>query len=107
MKTLLITGASGQLGTAVTHFFLDRGYKVIGAVHRLQDSNASHPQLVTEVVDLTDERVAGAFVKKVIAEHGPVDAGLLLAGGFAMGDIQHTSLTDVKAQIRLNFDTAY
>jgi NAD(P)-dependent dehydrogenase (short-subunit alcohol dehydrogenase family) len=109
MKTVIITGASGNLGTAVTKTFLEKGYRVIVTV--TDDSKkkefSSYEKLEVHVVNLMHEEESGAFVQKVIATHGTVDAGLLLVGGFAMGNIARTSTSDVNAQIELNFNTAY
>lgn len=107
MQTVLITGAGGHLGTTVTRYFLNKGYKVIAAVHHEHGGGTPNPQLVAASVDLTSEEAAASFVTQMIASHGPIHAALLLAGGFAAGDIQHTSIGDVRAQMQLNFDTAY
>jgi NAD(P)-dependent dehydrogenase (short-subunit alcohol dehydrogenase family) len=47
MKTVLITGGSGNLGTAVVAAFLQDGYKVVAAVHDKEDKNKllEHPNL--------------------------------------------------------------
>ncbi|MBO9681871.1 MAG: SDR family NAD(P)-dependent oxidoreductase, partial [Flavisolibacter sp.] len=109
MKTVIITGANGNLGTAVTNAFLAKNYKVIATVRKEEDLKElpQHKNLQVEVLDLTNEEKTEAFVHKIIDQHKTIDGALLLVGGFAMGDISATKSEDVKKQISLNFDTAY
>src|SRR4051812_15235397 len=108
-KTIIITGANGNLGTAVTNLFLSRGYTVIATVYSEADLKdlPQHQNLKAEVVDLSKEDLAEAFVQKTIAGFKKIDAALLLVGGFAMGNIIETKSADIKKQFALNFDTAY
>ena len=109
MKTIIITGANGNLGMAVTSIFLSRGYRVVATV-RVQADLKELPQnqnLQAEVLDLTNENETEKFVQKIIDRYQTVDAALLLVGGFAAGDIAATKSEDIKKQINLNFDTAY
>jgi NAD(P)-dependent dehydrogenase (short-subunit alcohol dehydrogenase family) len=109
MKTVIITGANGNLGSAVTKEFLDKGYNVVATVvtEAMKSDFEPHENLEVQVVNLTSEEESNAFVQSVIAKHTSVEAALLLVGGFAMGDIASTKLEDIKKQISLNFDTAY
>ncbi len=109
MKTVIITGANGNLGSAVTQSFLSKGYRVIATVHN-EDSKkefSENKNLQVEVVDLTNEEATASFVYKTIETFKTIDAALLLAGGFAMGDIAGTGSEDIKKQMSINFDTAY
>lgn len=109
MKTVIITGANGNLGSAVTKEFLNKGYKVVATVinDAMKNDFAPHDNLEVQVVNLTSEEETNAFVRSVIEKYKTVDAALLLVGGFAMGDIAATKLDDIKKQIELNFETAY
>ena len=109
MKTVIITGANGNLGTAVTKEFLDKNYRVIATVAR---ENAArdlkpHPNLEISVVNLTDEKETASFVENTIQKYTVIDAALLLVGGFAMGGIENTTGDDLRKQIALNFETAF
>ena len=109
MKTVIITGANGNLGTAVTKEFLDKNYQVLATVPTEKEKSdlQSHPNLDTYAVDLTNEKEANEFVQKSIQKYGSIDGALLLVGGFAMGALADTSGEDLQKQIALNFETAY
>jgi NAD(P)-dependent dehydrogenase (short-subunit alcohol dehydrogenase family) len=108
-KTILITGANGNLGAATVKKFLDEGYKVI-AVSRSGTHlgfAASHDNFELRSVDLEDEDAVTAFLEEVIELYGQIDGALLLAGGFAMGDISATDGAALKKMYSLNFETVY
>lgn len=109
MKKVIITGANGALGKAVTNKFISEGYTVIAAVGSKSslDELPAHDRLEVHAVDLTDERVAEQFVRDAIATHGRIDAALLLVGGYAPGDLSATSGDVLRKQFSLNFETAY
>jgi NAD(P)-dependent dehydrogenase (short-subunit alcohol dehydrogenase family) len=109
MKTIIITGASGNLGTAVTKEFLDKDYRVIATIsgEMARADLQPHANLDISVVNLINETETADFVKKAIQKYHVIDAALLLVGGFAMGDISSTSGDDLHKQIALNFETAY
>ena len=109
MKKIIITGANGNLGTAVTKFFLEKGYTLIATVEN-EDAKKAMPQhdnLQVEAVNLEHETEAASFVQNAIDTHGTVDAALMLVGGFTAGNIANTKTGDIKKQIALNFETAY
>ena len=109
MKTVIITGANGNLGSKVTNTFLSKNYKVIATVRAKEDLKElpQHKNLQVEIVNLINEEETENFVRKIIDQHKTIDGALLLVGGFAMGDIAATKSEDIKKQINLNFDTAY
>jgi len=109
MKTVLITGANGNLGVATVKKFLDSGYKVIaidGKNNHLSFAE-NNSNFEFRSVDLTNEKDTDDFVQSVISKYGRVDGGLMLVGGFAMGDIANTPGADIQKQFALNFETAY
>ncbi len=108
-KTIIITGANGNLGVATVKKFLDEGYKVI-AVSRSGEQlgfAASHENFELREVDLSDEKTAEGFIEELISLLGRIDGALFLAGGFAMGDINATDGEALRKMISLNFETAY
>jgi NAD(P)-dependent dehydrogenase (short-subunit alcohol dehydrogenase family) len=108
MKTIIVTGAAGNLGAAVVQTFLQKNYQVIAIVRDATASNGfpPHPNLHIHAVDLLDEAATAAFLQNMLAVTA-VDAALLLAGGYAPGNLEQTTLATIRSQLSLNFDTAY
>ncbi|HWK06389.1 MAG TPA: SDR family NAD(P)-dependent oxidoreductase [Puia sp.] len=108
-KTIIITGANGNLGVATVKKFLDEGYKVIAVSHSGEHLGfaAAHDNFYLREVDLADEAATTAFAEELISLEGRIDGALLLAGGFAMGDIGVTDGEALSKMISLNFETAY
>ncbi len=71
---ILITGASGGLGTAVYKAFVESGAKVIGAARSGSDLN----------VDLSTAEGAQSLVEQAL-KRGPLDALVHLVGAFSGG----------------------
>jgi len=109
MKTVIITGGNGNLGKAVTKEFLGKNYRVLATVSKetARSDFEPDPNLDIAVVNLTNEKETNDFVQSSIQKYGPIDAALLLVGGFAMGGLADTSGEDLRSQISLNFETAY
>src|SRR5881398_2706276 len=108
-KTILITGASGNLGSVVTKYFLNKGYTVIATTSSEEGKKdfPASPSLQPEAVDLANEKETGSFIQRMIEKNTQIDCALLLAGGFAMGSIADTSSENIRQQMSLNFETAY
>ena len=109
MQTVLVTGASGNLGQAVVKKFIENGYKVAGTVlhHDVDGLDFPADRFEKKVVDLGDEKDAAAFVGGIVEKHKTIDAAILTVGGFAAGKIADTTTADVMKQYQLNFETAY
>ena len=97
MKNIIITGANGNLGSAVVKKFLEEGYRVIAV-----DQSDNHLSFAKQnsnfefrTVDLAKEDVASDFVQEMIGKHKTIDGALLLVGGFAMGGIDKTTGADI------------
>lgn len=108
-KTVIVTGASGNMGQAVVKKFLAEGYNVVGTMvpNDPVPFDVQDPRLEKVIVDLMNEDDSAAFVQQVIARYGSVEAAVLTVGGFAMGKIADTKTADVYKQYKLNFETAY
>jgi NAD(P)-dependent dehydrogenase (short-subunit alcohol dehydrogenase family) len=109
VRTILITGANGALGTVTVQKFLDAGYKVIAvdAADDHLDFAKNNAQFELHTVNLSDEAAAAAFADEMIAKHGTIDGALMLAGGFAMGGVDKTGVSELQKMYSLNFETAY
>ena len=106
MKNVLITGAAGNLGTAAVDKFLSEHWNVIAIVDPKHNTNLK-PGVKIYRADLADEADVNQLIAKIIGENGPIDAALLLVGGFAAGNIDATDGAALRSQMSLNFETAY
>jgi NAD(P)-dependent dehydrogenase (short-subunit alcohol dehydrogenase family) len=108
-KTVLVTGASGNLGQAVVKKFLAEQWNVCGTTHGTTSraGNQGDKQAVLTPVDLLDENQTGEYVRSVIEQHHRISAAVLTAGGFAAGKMADTTTNDILQQYQLNFITAY
>lgn len=104
MKTVLITGASGALGTAVAAEFRQHGWQVVS----IQAPKPGRlPESHTFIADLTDEQQVLAVVNEIVLKFGGIDAALLLVGGFEGGGIEHSDSGVVQRMFNLNVLTAW
>lgn len=107
-KTVIITGASGNLGRATVQRFANDKYQVIATVPPGElPAPGAQGDIEVHHVDLLDEQRAGEFVESIIARHRSIDAALLLVGGYSPGDISHTTGAQLRSMISLNFESAY
>lgn len=108
-KTILITGANGNLGATTVRTFLGKGYKVIAVDQSGTHLGfaADHDDFELRSVDAGNESVVGTFIEEIIELYGRIDGALLLVGGFAMGDITSTDGEGLRKLYALNFETAW
>jgi NAD(P)-dependent dehydrogenase (short-subunit alcohol dehydrogenase family) len=108
-KTIIITGANGNLGTVTVKKFLAEGYRVIAVDHSGShlDFAKDNPDFELRSVNLVNEPDVNSFVQDVITKYKSVDGALMLAGGFSAGNLQSTSGEDLKNLYSLNFETAF
>ncbi|MFT3935941.1 MAG: SDR family NAD(P)-dependent oxidoreductase [Chitinophagaceae bacterium] len=109
MKTIIITGANGNLGTACVKKFLAEGYKVIAV-----DGHNNHLDFAKDnaafsfaTVNLSDETATANFISNSVATHKKIDGALMLVGGFAAGNVAATDGAAIQKMFALNFETAY
>jgi NAD(P)-dependent dehydrogenase (short-subunit alcohol dehydrogenase family) len=107
MKTVLITGASGNLGKVTVDKFLSEGYKVITTTSSGNPAVKSRPDVENHEVDLSDEDAVEEMLKKIFSKNKILDAALFLAGGYAHGGIADTDFARLDRMIALNFHTAF
>jgi NAD(P)-dependent dehydrogenase (short-subunit alcohol dehydrogenase family) len=106
MKNVVITGAAGNLGTAVVDKFLSEKWNVLA----IESPTATRPlkdPVRTYKADLSSEADVNQVISKVIGDHKTIDAALLLVGGFAGGNIDATDGAALRQMMSLNFETAY
>lgn len=104
-KRVIITGAMGNLGSAMILKFQNEGYKVIGSKSSGKESPDDGVQYYE--ADLMDEISTKAFFDQAFENHENIQAAIFLVGGFGMGNIENTSGKDILKLISLNFMTAF
>ena len=105
-RSIIMTGATGNLGSAVTKKLLAEGYKL----HITITPGETPPRtggITAKVVDLFNEHECAVMVEEVADTGSDIAAGIFLVGGFAMGSLTETSISSIDAMIRLNFYTAF
>lgn len=109
MRHVLVTGASGNLGKAVVNRFLDRGDRVSAIVLPGDQTPLGFGSQYLEKfeADLSNEEQTAKTISSVIEKYGTIHIAVLTAGGFAIGGIRETGSSDILAQYKLNFETAY
>ncbi|MDV6230552.1 SDR family NAD(P)-dependent oxidoreductase [Rhodococcus cercidiphylli] len=113
-QSVIVTGGTGGLGTAVTALLLDKGWRVVvpwiaeAEVERLAE-HSSNPNLVLTQADLFDTESTEAVAALGAADPtAPLTALVNLVGGFAMGPRVHESpIGDFEHQLNLNLRPTY
>lgn len=82
-KVVIVTGASGALGSVVAEAALARGARVAGLDHAASQVPATANRIELGGVDLSDATEAGKAIDAVVAHFGKLDALINIAGGFA------------------------
>ena len=109
-QKIIVTGANGGLGTAVTQKLLNEGYEVHGTIipgrENLDDIRATfenNEKLNLTKLDVLNEGEVQNFLYSLDDVYGAV----LTVGGFMMKQLQKTSENDLDKMINLNFKTAF
>ncbi|MBK9167027.1 MAG: SDR family NAD(P)-dependent oxidoreductase [Bryobacterales bacterium] len=104
-QAILVTGASGGLGEAVTRGFLDAGAKVAGVARKVQPG--SHRRFTAVQADLSEPGEAQRAVGETIDHFGRLDGVVHLMGGFAGGTrAEETPREMFESMLALNFHSA-
>lgn len=108
MKTVIVTGATGNLGKAVIQKFLKEGCTVIGTTTKPGPTEFdAKPGFESFVVDLSNEEQTASFMASLLQKFPVIDVAVLTAGGFAMGNIEETGMDEIMLQYKINFQTTY
>jgi NAD(P)-dependent dehydrogenase (short-subunit alcohol dehydrogenase family) len=107
VASVVVSGGTGGLGSAVTRVLLEAGWHVVVPYvdERELDRVERHPELELIAADLFDEQAVAAVVAQTPE---PLGALVNLVGGFAAGGRVHeTPIEDFEQQFRLNLRSAY
>lgn len=101
--SVLITGAGGGLGAAVSRVFGEAGREVIGVERVWREK----PAFVTIEADLSTADGCGAMIEQA-CQHGPIEALVHLVGGFRGGStIAETTDADFDMMMNVNVRVAF
>ncbi|GMV59485.1 MAG: 2-hydroxycyclohexane-1-carbonyl-CoA dehydrogenase [Betaproteobacteria bacterium] len=112
-RTVVITGAAGNLGRAVAAAFASRGAALV-LLDRSEEAlrkayGSGDERRLLAAVDLLDAAQIEGLVKQVVARFGRIDVLCNIAGGFRMGEAVHETsdatwnfLMDLNARTLLN-----
>lgn len=97
MKTVLVTGAEGALGSVVCKRYLGGGYKVCGTFHPKTKAGETQGVYWT-AMDVTDPK----SVKEGLARIGEIDALVHCAGGFRYANVDQNTDQDIEFLLNVN-----
>src|SRR5690606_26986332 len=108
-KTIIVTGANGNLGSAVVKKMAEEGYTVVAVVEpgKKLDAAAGHKNIDVQEADLTNEAEADVLIRKITDKYKTIHAALMLVGGYAPGTVENTAGETLTKMYSLNFETAY
>jgi len=111
-QTVMITGASGNLGKAVAAAFAERGARLVLLNRQIEAMKAAFGAFKDAALvpaDLLDPQQTQAALETAVQRFGRVDVLCHLAGGFRMGETVHETsdrtwefLFDINARTLLN-----
>jgi len=84
-KVVLVTGASGGLGTYITRAFLDTGATVVGTSRTIEQSDFANSNFAAVAGEISTPVAAQAVLDTVVARFGRLDVLAHTVGGFAGG----------------------
>jgi NAD(P)-dependent dehydrogenase (short-subunit alcohol dehydrogenase family) len=107
-KNIIITGAAGNLGKAITQKFLFLGYTVHAIISGRDDHEfIKAGKLFIYRANLMYEPEAENTIHQIVEAAGSIDMVVMTVGGFQMGNLSQTPLDGFEKMYRLNFVTAY
>jgi NAD(P)-dependent dehydrogenase (short-subunit alcohol dehydrogenase family) len=90
-EVVLVTGASGGVGTVVVQHLLDLGASVAGVSRSANPSLAAHTGFLPVAADLSSSAGASAAVGAALERFSGIDGVVHTVGGFAFGALHEMS----------------
>lgn len=106
-RNIIITGASGNLGAALTETFLKDGYTVFGIDHQSRPLFQRSENYWEAGVELQDAEATQYLVDDILGQEIEIETLVSTAGGFMMGKLEETQNGDILSQFNLNFISAF
>ncbi|MDQ3033058.1 MAG: SDR family oxidoreductase [Myxococcota bacterium] len=102
-RVVVISGASSGFGAATAALLAARGWIVYGGSRRVPAAGAHDNGVTSFPLDVTSDDSVEAFLARVSAAEGRLDALVHSAGYCLAGAIEETSLEEAHAQLETNF----
>lgn len=109
-KVVLVTGAAGNLGSAVANAFYQAGANLVLAdrrTERLQAAYGDDPRVLVRDRDLMDPEQVEAYVFTAVEKFGRVDVLANTVGGFRTHRVQEMTPEQWDFMFNLNLKTAF
>lgn len=107
-KVVLVTGATGGLGTAVTQAFLDSGATIIGTSPKIQQADFKGDRFTAIPAELSNFQNAQELIAKILRKFGRLDVLAHTVGGFAGGQsIADTDEDTLRRMFDVNFNATF
>lgn len=109
LSPIVVTGASGALGSAVVKELRARGHRVVALVSPRGGEAASIAADIVIPLDLTSASDWSAALARIEAEIGPPQGAVLTAGAWQGGAALHEERNDSiwEAMMKANLETAH
>jgi acetoacetyl-CoA reductase len=113
-RIVLVTGATGGLGTAMCRKLYDDGYRVVGNYHTKEKADKWQSKMKSEGYDIklfygdvSDFDSAAEMIKKIETEVGPIDTLVNNAGITRDGRLINMKKEDWHAVINTNLNSVF
>src|SRR3954468_23900513 len=105
-RTIVITGASEEIGASLVGTFLERGYNVVAASSEIGRSagNLQSDRLACVAGDIADPDTAKIVAKTAVARFGRIDALINGAGIFVTKPFIDYTVEDYRHLVSANLD---
>jgi NAD(P)-dependent dehydrogenase (short-subunit alcohol dehydrogenase family) len=107
-KIVLVTGASGGLGSYVTRAFLDAGATVVGVSRKIQQADFISPAFTALPAEISTAAGARSMAESVLGRFGRLDVVAHTIGGFAGGpSVAETDDATFQGMFDVNFNSTF
>ncbi|MEQ8546836.1 MAG: SDR family NAD(P)-dependent oxidoreductase [Cyclobacteriaceae bacterium] len=104
-QNIIVTGANGNLGSAIADKLVAEGFHVIGLVR--YGSKKPNPSVDYYDIDLTSEKYVKDVFEMIERNLDSLSGVVCTVGGFAMNSLEDTTADDLDKMWNLNFKTTF